>query len=390
MSKLDGYLKKLEKEWNCPDLMDPVKQNVKKIPFSSPELNYATYGGICRNVITEFCGLPGGGKSTTAIDVCHNAIALFVEEHEAEVARLRELIASGKKEYSGPLEDLIDQGPKNVLYVDLEHTFDWKWASKMGIAENSIRVMQPPDVPGEKILQAIQDMIETREIGLVVLDSVPSIVTQAELEKKYGERTVASLAGLMTIFLRKIVPVLTRNDCTMILINQVRVSMDNPYAIQTPGGEAMKFYATTRLYFRLGSPVDFIGNDLPQSAENPAGYKIAVKLLKQKGAAFDRKLASYYLMAGSGIRPDFDYAKLAIERYGIIKKNGGWFTMLDPYTGEVIQDETGKDAKVNGQVKVYDYLQTHSEYYESLKKYITDDINEVGIEAEGDSTSDEY
>ena len=175
--------------------------------------------------------------------------------------------------------------------------------------------MEPPDIDAESILQTVQELICTNEVGLVIFDSVPTLTTKAELEKKYGERTVASLAGLMTIFMRKITPLLSRYDCTIILINQERVNMDNPYVINTPGGEAIKFYSTLRMQFRLGVPVDVIGNELPVSTENPAGYLINVKLVKQKGAAFDRKNASYFLMAKSGVRPDFDYAKLAINKY---------------------------------------------------------------------------
>lgn len=382
MATYQSIIDKLKKDWDCPDMMSATKRDLKKIPFSSPLVNYATYGGIPRGKITEFCGAPSGGKSTTAIDVCNNARILFAEEHEEEVAELRQKISEGHKEYAGKLEDLIAQGPKKVLYVDLEHTFDFKWAANMGCHEGDIDVMQPPDVAGELILQSVKDIIESGEVGLVVLDSIPTLTTAAELSKKFGERTVASLAGLMTEFTRKIVPVLDRYDCTMILINQTRVSMDNPYAIQTPGGEAVKFYSTLRMYFKLGAPVDIVGNELPQKAENPAGYLINIKLLKSKGAAFDRKVASYYLMAQTGLRPDFDYAKLAINTYGLIKKSGGWFTMVDPDTGAVLEDAKGKPVNVNGQVKVYDYLQSNPEYYAKLQKFILDDINSNGVEAE--------
>lgn len=166
------------------------------------------------------------------------------------------------------------------------------------------------------------------------------------------------------------------------MINQTRDNMDNPYVIQTPGGRAIKFYCTTRMYFRKGACLDFAGNELPQNVENPAGYKINVKLVKQKGASFDRKVASYFLMAQTGIRPDFDYAKLAIDKYGIIQKKAAWFSMCDPTTGEILEDETGKPIKVNGMTKVYDYLKDHPDYYEILKTYINNDIN--GTEADMD------
>ena len=374
MANYADVLKKASKDWNCPDLFDSVKANIPKIPFSAPMLNWATYGGIARQRITEFLGAPGGGKSSSAIDLCFNAYNMFNEEHESKVQEMRQAVASGHKELAGPLEDLIDAGPKKILYADLEHSFDFKWAEKMGLTENMVDVMQPPDLPAEDILQMIQTVIETGQCGLIVLDSVPTLVPKAELEKKYGERTVAALAGLMTIFLRKIVPLLTRYDCTLLLINQTRPNMENPYVVNSPGGEAIKFYSSTRILFRLGSPVDFAGNELPASTENPNGYIINTKLMKQKVGSFDRKMASYFLMADSGIRPDYDYAKLAINKYAIIKKSGGWFTFCDPTTGEILEED-GKPAKVNGQVKVYDYLQSHPDYYNLLKGYIQADIN---------------
>lgn len=374
MPKYKDLLNKAAKTWNCPDMLDSVKDCIPKIPFSAPMLNWLTYGGIPRGRIVEFFGEEGSGKSTTSIDICAQAKKVFQQEFDDKVQDYRNKVASGKKEYAGPLEDLLEQGPKSVIDWDLEHSFDWQWAGKMGLKKGDIDVVQPPDVAAEDQCQLIQDAIVTGEVGLVVIDSVPSFVTRSELEKKYGERTVSALAGLMTIFMRKITPLASRYDCTVILINQVRENMDNPYVVQTPGGKAIKFYCTTRIYFRKGAPVDFAGNELPNNTENPNGYLINTKLMKQKGAAFDRKVASYFLMSDSGIREDFDYAKLAIQKYNIIHKSGGWFTLCDPFTGEVLEED-GKVVKINGQTKIYDYLANHPDYYNKLKSYINKDIN---------------
>lgn len=374
-----GYrdvLNKKAKEWGCIDMLNSVKDDIPKIPFSSPLLNWLTYGGVPRGRITEFFGEESGGKSTSAIDLCFNAKKVFLKEHEDTIQRYRDLIAQGKKEYAGPLEDLIDQGPKGVLYFDLEHTFDWKWAGKLGLHKGDIDVGQPGDVPAEQICQAIQDSIVEGDLGLIIIDSIPSLVTAAELEKKYGERTVSSLAGLMTIFMRKLPPLCSKYDCTVVLINQTRDNMDNPYVLQTPGGRAIKFFCSTRLYFKKGSPLDFAGNDIPQNVDNPAGYKIAVKLVKQKAGACDRKVGSYFLMAQTGIRPDFDYAKLAVDKYNLIIKKGAWFSICDPSTGEILEED-GKPVKVNGMLRIYDYLASHPDYYQKLKTFINNDINGI-------------
>ena len=389
MSGYSDIIDKCKKEWACPDLMESVnKTGGRKIPFSSPSLNWVTYGGVPRAALSEFYGPPGGGKTTTAIDVGKNALEIFLTEYSNEVMRLQELAASGKKEAKIALQDLKDRGPKKVLYLDLEHSFDKNWAAILGITNKAIDVMQPPDVAAERILQRVQDLITTGEVGFIVLDSVPSLVPNTVLEKEYGERTVAALANLMTQFCIKITQLLMRYDCTMIFINQFRVNMQNPFADNTPGGEAIKFYCSLRMKFSLGAPLDFLGNELPLKAENPAGYKISVKLIKQKSAPFDRKLGEYYLMAQSGLRTDFEFANLAIAKYGIIRKNQGWFTICEPETSEPLEVD-GSLVKINGLAKVYEYLQSHTDYYERLCNFIVKDINKNGLEIESQDDDDE-
>lgn len=392
MSEFADIIKKCEKEWGCPDLMESVnKTGGKKIPFSSPSLNWATYGGVPRASLSEFYGAPGGGKTTTAIDVCKNALDIFNAEYSEEVMKLQAAVADGKKELKAELQDLNDRGPKKVLYVDLEHSFDKAWATTLGITNKAISVMQPPDVPAESILQKIKELIATGEVGLIVLDSIPSLVTKAELDKKLDDEKQAfasSLAGRMTLFCREITQLLIRYDCTMIFINQIRTNMDNPYVDNTPGGNAIKFYCSLRLAFKLGSPVDFLGNELPTKSENPAGYKISVTIKKQKTAPFDRKLGEYYLMAQSGLRIDFEYVNLAIARYEIIRKSGGWFTLCDPETKEPLEKD-GVIVKINGLAKVYDYMQTDVEYYTKICDFIVNDINHNGMEIEATDGNEE-
>ena len=380
-------INKKKRDWNCSSLMDGARAaRGSKLPFSSPLLNYSTYGGIPRNQITEFFGDPGGGKSTTAVDICKNAHRIFQSEFDEAAMKLREKVSKGDKNASVELDDLLDIGPKKVLYIDLEHSFDGAWAEKLGIQEGEIDIMQPPDIVAEDLLQSVQELIETGELGLVVLDSIPSLTTQQEIDKKYGERTVASLAGLLTIFCRKIVPILTRYECTLLVINQVRDNMDNPYVINTPGGKALKFYCSLRILFRIGAPVDFLGNELPSNTENPAGYIVTAKIVKQKSAPWDRRNGTYYLMAQSGIRIDMDFAKLAVSKYNIIKKGGAWFTLCDPLTGEVLEDESGKPVKLNGMSRVFDYLQEHQDYFQKLQRFILADIEgrDIALEEYGE------
>lgn len=369
-------IKKKQSDWKCDNLMTGVHTHLDdKIPFSSPLMNFSTYGGIPRRRISEFFGDPGSGKSTTAVDICKNAYKVFCKDHEELIKSLRAKIANGNKSAVTELEVAEENGPRKILYVDIEHGFDGAWAAKLGINPDEIDVMQPPDVVAEEVLQMIMEVIETGEVGLIVLDSIAALVPRAELEKKLGERTVAALAGLLTIFCRKVMPMLTRYDVTMIFINQVRENMDNPYVVKTPGGTAPKFYASLRILFKLGQPVDFLGNELPQNTENPSGYIVNAKLVKQKSAPFDRKNGSYFLMCQDGIRPLYDFAKLAITKYNLILKSGAWFTVIDPETGEILEDDMKRPVKLNGLAKVYQYLESNEAYYNKLTEFILNDIN---------------
>lgn len=387
MSSFADIIKKRQKDWNCDELMSSaVNRDIGRIPMSSPLVNWSLYGGLPRGRMIEFFGEPGSGKSTSAIDACKNAVTIFEEEFEAKKSELQDKLASGDKAVSGFLDDLIERGPRKVLYIDVEHGFDIKWAKVLGLDRTSIEVMQPPNVPGEEILQSVLELIETGEVGMVVIDSVPALTPAKLLDKKLGEATVAALAGLMTTFCTKVVSILTRYDCTLLLINQVRENLNNPYVVRTPGGKAIEFYSSLRCCFRRGTPVDFLGNDLPMNTENPAGYKIEVQLMKQKTASFDRKKSTYFLMCDRGIVPELDYGTLAVNKYGIVRKSGAWFMMNDPATMEPVMDGE-KPVKVHGMPKVYDYFKEHPDYYEKLKQFILDDINGVATTDEGSDES---
>lgn len=376
MPSYADLINKAKKDFKCETLMSGnTAKTVPKIPLSAPFMNYALYGGIPRGRMTEFFGEPGSGKSTTAVDVCKNAAKIFKQDFEVEKQELRKKIANGTKSAQIELQAVEERGPRKVLYVDIEHGFDRAWSEKIGINPEEVDVMQPPNIAAEDLLQLISDVIETGDVGLVVLDSLAALVPRAELEKKFGERTVASLAGLLTIFFRKVTPLLARYDCTMICCNQTRENMDNPYEVKTPGGVSVKFFASLRILFRMGQPLDTFGNELPKNVEDPAGYIIQAKIIKQKTAPFNRKLGTYTLMCDSGIMPMYDYVKLAMTKYGIIAKAGAWMTLTDPRTGEVYCNDQGTPVKLNGLAKVYAYMEANPDYYNMIVDFIEKDLN---------------
>lgn len=385
MPSYADLINKAKKDFKCDTLMSGnTATTIPKIPLSAPFMNYALYGGIPRGRMTEFFGEPGSGKSTTAVDACKNAAKIFKQDFEVEKQELRKKIATGTKSAQIELQAVEERGPRKVLYIDIEHGFDRAWSEKIGINPEEVDVMQPPNIAAEDLLQLISDVIETGDVGLVVLDSLAALVPRAELEKKFGERTVASLAGLLTIFFRKVTPLLARYDCTMICCNQTRENMDNPYEVKTPGGVSVKFFASLRILFRMGQPLDTFGNELPKNVEDPAGYIIQAKIIKQKTAPFNRKLGTYTLMCDSGIMPMYDYVKLAMTKYGIIAKAGAWMSLTNPLTGEVYCNDQGMPVKLNGLAKVYAYMEANPDYYNMIVDFIEKDLN--GLE---DTNSEE-
>lgn len=385
MPSYADLINKAKKDFKCDTLMSGnTATTIPKIPLSAPFMNYALYGGIPRGRMTEFFGEPGSGKSTTAVDACKNAAKIFKQDFEVEKQELRKKIATGTKSAQIELQAVEERGPRKVLYIDIEHGFDRAWSEKIGINPEEVDVMQPPNIAAEDLLQLISDVIETGDVGLVVLDSLAALVPRAELEKKFGERTVASLAGLLTIFFRKVTPLLARYDCTMICCNQTRENMDNPYEVKTPGGVSVKFFASLRILFRMGQPLDTFGNELPKNVEDPAGYIIQAKIIKQKTAPFNRKLGTYTLMCDSGIMPMYDYVKLAMTKYGIIAKAGAWMSLTNPLTGEVYCNDQGIPVKLNGLAKVYAYMEANPDYYNMIVDFIEKDLN--GLE---DTNSEE-
>lgn len=376
-------IKKRQKDWKCdkPLVNSVLEIEGDKIPFSSPLFNWVSYGGIPRNRISVLYGDFGSGKSTTVLDLCKNAAEKFRKEFDDKIAELQRKMADGDKSAEDMIEELQERGPKKVVYLDIEHAFDTKWARLLGLTfdgdDTNIDVIQPPNVVAEDILQFVREIVETGEIGFIAIDSVIALTPKTVLEKDIGERTVAALAGLLAVFHPIIVPLLTRYGCTLVEVNQIRDNLSNPYDVNIPGGKSIKFYPSFMARFRKGKFVDFLGNELPNNTDDPSGCIIEMQITKQKTAPNDRRKGTYYLMFDSGIRPDYDYASLALNSYQLIRKTGAWFSFVNPDTGEVVEGPDGKPIKVQGMANVYSFLNSNAEYYEALQKYILDDINGV-------------
>lgn len=339
---------------------------VDKIPFSSPTANYMTYGGIPVGKCTEFFGGEGGGKTTSALDIVGNAQKKFQQEyeetilkHQAEYDKLMSTKSTEKKAEKFKkevIDNYIEQGPKVVVYVDAENTLDVEWADLLGVNTDQMILIRPQTQTAEQVLQMIIDLIDTGNVGLLVLDSVPCLVPQVIFEESMEKKSFGGVAGPMSVFCARITPYLTKYKTALIMINQIREDLSNPYnTANTPGGKALKHLHSLRLRFKKGSLIDESNKELPSRAENPAGNLVQVEIVKTKVCKPNRRLGYYTLNYMSGIDVISDTVFMAL-RYNFIVQSGAWFNFVNPETGEIIEDAQGNELKFQGRAKLLEFL----------------------------------
>ena len=342
MSSIDELMKKMNKEsggivvkYGVPDF-----SGFKRIPFTSPRLNYMTYGGLPVGKLIEFSGEEHGGKTTTALDV---------------VANYQQM-----------------EGARKVLYVDAENTLDIEWARKIGVDtdEDKFITFNPTNHSAEAIFQFVLDMVETGEIGLVVIDSIGVMVSAQAMEKSVEEKTYAGISMALTNFSEKAVQMIQKTKCTIICINQLRDDLNSQWGgVKTPGGRAFKHNCMVRMRFSRGSFIDERGDEIKRSSESPAGNIVLVSMDKNKSCPPNRRTGFYTINYTYGVDYLKDLVELAIK-YGIIEKAGAWFSIINPETGELVE-------KLQGQANVNAYLENedNESVLALIENYVDSQIN---------------
>ena len=327
--KMLEWMKKVNKQYGAEIVQLGVEEkDLDLIPFSSLRLNYMSYGGVPRGRATEIYGEESSGKSTLCLDIMANFQKLWPEEY--------------------------------ILYVDVEGTYDAKWAAHMGVDSSRIVELNCVGQYAEQIFDQIIDAMETGAFGLIILDSIGAMFSKQAGEKSIEEKTYGGIALPMTTFVNKATPIVKRNNIAFIGINQVRQNIGNMYnPISTPGGNAWKFMCSQRYMTRKGKFLDEKGNEISSGSENPAGHLIEVKLIKSKTCPSDRRISKCSLFYKNGIRQDLDLLDLAVK-FNIIHKAGAWF---DAHID-------GQDYKWQGQTKVLETLNSNKELFESIKKKV--------------------
>lgn len=293
LKALDAALLQIEKQYGKGAVMklgDPSAQmNVETIPTGSLSLDIALgLGGIPKGRIVEIYGPESSGKTTVTLHMI------------AEVQK-RGGIAG---------------------FIDAEHALDPVYAKNIGVDIDNLYISQPDN--GEQALEIAETMVRSGAIDIVVVDSVAALVPKAEIDGEMGDSHVGLQARLMSQALRKLTGVISKSNCSVVFINQLRekvgVMFGNPET--TTGGRALKFYSSVRMDVRRIE-------SLKQGGE-VIGNRTRVKVVKNKIAP-PFKEAEFDIMFGKGISASGDIIDLAAES-DIINKSGAWYA----YNGEKI------------------------------------------------------
>lgn len=346
MSRLDSLIKEINKEYKEEIAFngnDAALRKYELVPFSSPRLNYMLYGGLPMGRMIEFAGAERSGKTTTALDMVKQCQIKFEEEAKKNKTEKR-----------------------RVCFVDAENTFDVDWATKLGVKVKDLLLIKPQEQYAEQIFEIMRTVIETGEVGLIVLDSVAQLVSKSAFEEDIEKKQYGGIAMSLTKFCNIVVPLLGKYNCMCIMINQVREDLNNPYnEFITPGGRGFKHNCSVRLMFQQGNFIDVNNKELTRGAENPSGNLVKVKIEKSKVCRSDRRVGFYTLNYLSGI----DYISDTIDvlmQLGAILQRGSYYDIINPETGEVLYEE-----KIQGKPNLIKVIKENKDLYKKLESLIS-------------------
>lgn len=322
LKALSAAIAKIEKDYGKGSVMklgDSVKDmNVETVPTGCLSLDLALgVGGVPKGRIIEVYGPESSGKTTVALHMV------------AEVQK------------NGGIAG----------FIDAEHALDPVYAKNIGVDIDNLYISQPDN--GEQALEITETMVRSGAVDIVIVDSVAALVPKAEIDGDMGDSHVGLQARLMSQALRKLTAIISKTNCIVIFINQLRekvgVMFGNPET--TTGGRALKFYSSVRLDVRrietLKQAGEFIGN------------RTRVKIVKNKVAP-PFKEAEFDIMFGQGISKEGDILDNAAD-LGIINKSGAWFA----YNGSKIGQ---------GRENAKQYLREHVEICREVERKVREQV----------------
>ena len=288
LSKIDAALTEIKKQIGTDSIINVGSiETIPRVPCRSPTIGYIFgAGGTPMGKIIELYGPESAGKSLVA----QNIIADF------------------------------QRIGKFAAYIDLEYSFDPKYAAIQGVdcSPEKFALIQPNS--GEDAFTAVERLAESGQVGVIVFDSIAAAVPKAELEGEMTDAQMGAQARLMGKGLRKVTAVLGKNNCCLVLINQTRSKIGISYGdpTVTPGGAAAKFFSSIRCEVRKGD------KDEGEDGEDMIGIKAKIKNVKNKTSVPFRK-GEIFISFKDGIDVYGEYVDFGVS-FGIIQKGGAWYT----------------------------------------------------------------
>ena len=339
----------------------------ERIPFSSPYLNYVTYGGIVYGSSSEFVGAESSGKSTLAQDLISQFQKIEKKRYEDRKKELELALENAKgKELERVRSSLEGLRERKTVYLDLEFTLDGTWLNKLGVDSSKVFIIQPQAMGVETPLDWIIQLAETEEVGFIVIDSIGAMVSGAEEEKSLNDSTYGGISKALTRFYKKVMPYVKKNNIALLVINQTRDDMNNPYnQFNRPGGKMNKFAQSLTLGLSGGDKLDEKYGDATGKSEMVYARITNVQMIKNKTAPPDRQRTKFTIKHGKGIDQAFDVFSMACDT-GIIAVAGAYYTFFDPQTGEELN-------KVQGKSKAVEFLRANDDLRHNLWKRLYDE-----------------
>ncbi len=291
---LDLALSQIEKQFGKGSIMKLGQETKLEIPFiptGSIALDYALgIGGVPRGRVVEIFGPESSGKTTLALSILSQA----------------------------------QKGGGVAAFIDAEHAMDPTYSKKVGVNLDDLLISQPDT--GEQALEIAETLVRSNAVDVIVIDSVAALVPRAEIEGEMGDQLVGLQARLMSQAMRKLTAAISKSKTCVIFINQIRekigVMFGNPET--TPGGRALKFYASVRIDLRRRETI--------KSGDTVIGSSVRAKVVKNKVAPPFHQ-ADFDIYYDEGISKETGILDLC-EEMGIVKKSGAWLLYGDEKLGQ--------------------------------------------------------
>ncbi|HHV83589.1 MAG TPA: recombinase RecA [Tepidanaerobacter syntrophicus] len=328
---LEAAISQIERQFGKGSIMKlgeaGSRFNIESIPTGALPLDIALgIGGVPRGRVIEIFGPESSGKTTVALHI----------------------IAEAQKEGG------------TAAFIDAEHALDPTYAKNLGVDTDNLLISQPDT--GEQALEIAETLVRSGAVDVIVIDSVAALVPKAEIEGEMGDAHVGLQARLMSQALRKLSGAISKSNTVAIFINQLRekvgVMFGNPET--TPGGRALKFYASVRLDVRRIETL--------KQGEDMLGNRTRVKVVKNKVAP-PFKQAEFDIIYGEGISREGCILDFAVDE-GLIQKSGAWYSY-------------GKEKIGQGRENAKQYLKEHPEILNEVELQIRQKYNMVRPERSG-------